>query len=49
MGLCQSEEEKIKLKKNQQIDKQLRLAHNKDEKILKLLLLGKIIYILINF
>ena len=41
MGLCQSEEEKKQIRASKDIDRALRENHALEEKIIKLLLLGK--------
>lgn len=41
MGLCQSEEEKKQSKQSKAIDKKIREANEVEERVIKLLLLGK--------
>lgn len=41
MGVCQSQEEKIMVQKSKAIDKEMMQGHAAQQKIVKLLLLGK--------
>ena len=43
MGQCQSEEEKALAMKTQSIDQEIRQTYFENEKIIKLLLLGKVL------